>query len=37
MGRTEQFTEVVFESDRPEGQIVQARVTGWQGGQLKAA
>jgi threonylcarbamoyladenosine tRNA methylthiotransferase MtaB len=37
MGRTEQFTEVVFESDRPEGQIVQARVTGWQGGQLTAA
>ncbi|WP_297542952.1 tRNA (N(6)-L-threonylcarbamoyladenosine(37)-C(2))-methylthiotransferase MtaB [Roseovarius sp.] len=37
MGRTEQFTEVVFESDRPEGQIVQARVTGWQGGHLTAA
>jgi threonylcarbamoyladenosine tRNA methylthiotransferase MtaB len=37
MGRTEQFTEVVFERDHPEGQIVRARVTGWQGGQLTAA
>ncbi len=37
MGRTEQFTEVVFDRDHPEGQIVRARVTGWQGGQLTAA
>jgi len=28
MGRTEQFTEVVFDSDQPEGQIVTTRITG---------
>ncbi|RUS63384.1 tRNA (N(6)-L-threonylcarbamoyladenosine(37)-C(2))-methylthiotransferase MtaB [Pseudorhodobacter sp. E13] len=28
MGRTEQFTEVQFTSDHPEGQIVTARITG---------
>ena len=34
MGRTEQFTEVVFGSDQPEGQIVQARITGFAEGRL---
>jgi threonylcarbamoyladenosine tRNA methylthiotransferase MtaB len=28
MGRTEQFTEVDFGSDQPEGQIVTARMVG---------
>jgi threonylcarbamoyladenosine tRNA methylthiotransferase MtaB len=37
MGRTEQFTEVAFEADHPEGQIVTATVTGMRGGQLVAA
>jgi threonylcarbamoyladenosine tRNA methylthiotransferase MtaB len=37
MGRTEQFTEVVFDSDRPEGAIVTATVTGHTGTQLTAA
>jgi len=37
MGRTEQFTEVLFEQDRPEGQIVSATVTGQRGHQLLAA
>ena len=37
MGRTEQFTEVLFDSDRPEGQIVHATVTGQTGTQLVAA
>ncbi|MFD1510779.1 tRNA (N(6)-L-threonylcarbamoyladenosine(37)-C(2))-methylthiotransferase MtaB [Lacimonas salitolerans] len=36
MGRTEQFTEVTFASDRPEGQIVTATITGSSGGQLTA-
>ncbi|MCY1128755.1 tRNA (N(6)-L-threonylcarbamoyladenosine(37)-C(2))-methylthiotransferase MtaB [Frigidibacter sp. RF13] len=36
MGRTEQFTEVVFADDQPEGRIVQAIVTGTFGGHLKA-
>jgi threonylcarbamoyladenosine tRNA methylthiotransferase MtaB len=36
MGRTEQFAEVVFDSDRSEGQIVTATVTGVQGHQLTA-
>ncbi|RYH09956.1 tRNA (N(6)-L-threonylcarbamoyladenosine(37)-C(2))-methylthiotransferase MtaB [Tropicimonas sp. IMCC6043] len=36
MGRTEQFTEVIFSSDQPEGKIVSARITGTQGGQLCA-
>jgi len=36
MGRTEQFTEVVFDSDRPEGAIVPATVTGHTGTQLTA-
>ena len=37
MGRTEQFTEVVFESAQPESQIVKARITGIAGLQLTAA
>jgi len=37
MGRTEQFAEVVFDSDRPEGAIVTATVTGHIGTQLTAA
>ncbi len=28
MGRTEQFTEVAFDEDQPEGTIVTARITG---------
>ena len=28
MGRTEQFTEVSFAKDQPEGQIVSTRITG---------
>ncbi len=36
MGRTEQFTEVTFETDQPEGQIVRARITGQRGQQLLA-
>ena len=37
MGRTEQFTEVVFDSDQPESQIVRATITGVAGTQLTAA
>ena len=37
MGRTEQFTEVAFDADREEGQIVTATVTGTRGQQLVAA
>ncbi|WP_212522805.1 tRNA (N(6)-L-threonylcarbamoyladenosine(37)-C(2))-methylthiotransferase MtaB [Actibacterium sp. MT2.3-13A] len=37
MGRTEQFTEVAFAADRPEGQIVTATITGHADGQLTAA
>ncbi len=37
MGRTEQFTEVVFDIDQPEGAIVSATVTGQRGRQLVAA
>ncbi len=36
MGRTEQFAEVVFAADQPEGQIVSACVTGFDGGRLTA-
>ncbi len=36
MGRTEQFAEVVFASDQPEGQIVTAQITGIDGRQLQA-
>jgi threonylcarbamoyladenosine tRNA methylthiotransferase MtaB len=34
MGRTEQFTEVRFTADQPEGQIVNARITGQEGDHL---
>jgi threonylcarbamoyladenosine tRNA methylthiotransferase MtaB len=34
MGRTEQFTEVAFSTDQPEGRIVTARITGHDGRQL---
>ncbi|WP_284265191.1 tRNA (N(6)-L-threonylcarbamoyladenosine(37)-C(2))-methylthiotransferase MtaB [Roseicyclus amphidinii] len=34
MGRTEQFTEVGFATDQPEGQIVTATITGQDGQQL---
>ena len=37
MGRTEQFTEVAFASDRPEGAIVTATITGTAGRKLAAA
>jgi threonylcarbamoyladenosine tRNA methylthiotransferase MtaB len=37
MGRTEQFTEVDFASDQPEGQIVSARIIGQNGARLTAA
>ncbi|WP_397543041.1 tRNA (N(6)-L-threonylcarbamoyladenosine(37)-C(2))-methylthiotransferase MtaB [Roseovarius salis] len=37
MGRTEQFTEVVFDADREEGAIVDAKVTGIRGQKLTAA
>jgi threonylcarbamoyladenosine tRNA methylthiotransferase MtaB len=36
MGRTEQFTEVMFDADQPESQIVTARITGRSGTQLTA-
>jgi len=36
MGRTEQFTEVDFGTDQPEGQIVTARIAGFAGGRLGA-
>ena len=36
MGRTEQFAEVVFAEDRPEGRIVEARITGHRDGRLIA-
>ena len=36
MGRTEQFTEVDFAADQPEGTIVTARITGWGAGRLRA-
>ncbi|OWJ78141.1 tRNA (N(6)-L-threonylcarbamoyladenosine(37)-C(2))-methylthiotransferase MtaB [Haematobacter genomosp. 1] len=34
LGRTEQFTEVRFATDQPEGQIVPARITGHDGTRL---
>jgi threonylcarbamoyladenosine tRNA methylthiotransferase MtaB len=34
MGRTEQFTEVSFDADQPESQIVTAQITGSRGDQL---
>ncbi|MBL4918963.1 tRNA (N(6)-L-threonylcarbamoyladenosine(37)-C(2))-methylthiotransferase MtaB [Szabonella alba] len=36
-GRTEQFTEVAFDSDQPEGRIVEAQVSGQAGGRLLAS
>ena len=36
MGRTEQFTEVRFETDQPEGQIVTVQIIGQSGTQLTA-
>ena len=36
LGRTEQFTEVSFASDQPEGQILRARISGMAGGRLTA-
>jgi len=36
MGRTEQFTEVQFDTDQPESQIVTAKITGFAGRQLTA-
>ncbi|OIQ65967.1 threonylcarbamoyladenosine tRNA methylthiotransferase MtaB [mine drainage metagenome] len=36
MGRTEQFTEVAFTADHPEGQIVTATITGHDGTHLTA-
>ncbi|WP_299509287.1 tRNA (N(6)-L-threonylcarbamoyladenosine(37)-C(2))-methylthiotransferase MtaB [Cypionkella sp.] len=36
MGRTEQFTEVAFEADHPEGQILTATIRGTQGTRLLA-
>jgi threonylcarbamoyladenosine tRNA methylthiotransferase MtaB len=36
MGRTEQFTEVIFAAPRPEGQIVSTLITGQSGTQLTA-
>ena len=36
MGRTEQFTEVLFATDQPASQIVQAQITGFAGQQLTA-
>ena len=36
MGRTEQFAEVAFNADQPEGQIVTARITGVTGNRLTA-
>ncbi len=36
MGRTEQFTEVLFSTDQPESQIIKATITGFAGQQLTA-
>jgi threonylcarbamoyladenosine tRNA methylthiotransferase MtaB len=35
-GRTEQFTEVAFSADQPEGRIVTATITGQAAGNLLA-
>lgn len=37
MGRTEQFTEVLFETDHPIGQIISAKIIGHAGTQLTAS
>jgi len=36
MGRTEQFAEVIIDSDQPEGHIVRAMLTGHEGNHLTA-
>ncbi|TDT73166.1 threonylcarbamoyladenosine tRNA methylthiotransferase MtaB [Litoreibacter halocynthiae] len=36
MGRTEQFTETLFDTDQPVGQIIPARIIGTEGTQLRA-
>jgi threonylcarbamoyladenosine tRNA methylthiotransferase MtaB len=36
IGRTEQFAEVLFAADQPEGRIVAAEITGRDGGRLTA-
>lgn len=36
LGRTEQFTEVDFSRDQPEGQILERPITGWAGARLTA-
>jgi len=36
MGRTEQFSEAVFDTDQPEGRIIVADITGTRGQQLAA-
>ncbi len=36
LGRTEQFTEVSFVSDQPEGQILRTRISGMAAGRLTA-
>jgi threonylcarbamoyladenosine tRNA methylthiotransferase MtaB len=36
MGRTEQFTEVLFDTDQPEGQIISARIIGTRDSRLVA-
>ncbi len=37
LGRTEQFAEVTFATDQPEGQILTARIIGMENGRLIAA
>ena len=37
LGRTEQFTEVTFATDQPEGQITRAQIAGFANGRLLAA
>ncbi|MBD3764103.1 MAG: tRNA (N(6)-L-threonylcarbamoyladenosine(37)-C(2))-methylthiotransferase MtaB [Rhodobacterales bacterium] len=37
MGRTEQFTEVVFDTGQPEGQILSVVIAGTEGDRLRAA
>jgi threonylcarbamoyladenosine tRNA methylthiotransferase MtaB len=36
MGRTEQFAEVIFDTEQPEGHIIRALITGHEGNQLTA-
>ncbi|SHF48657.1 threonylcarbamoyladenosine tRNA methylthiotransferase MtaB [Litoreibacter ascidiaceicola] len=36
MGRTEQFTETLFDTDQPVGQIIPARIVGTKGTRLRA-